>query len=69
MQLLFLKLIYLYEYIFSLFLHNIIHNNIPEGHGQVKNSYHLVDKLNGMFFDPGYTLVSLNMVSLFINVP
>jgi len=52
------------------FLHNIIKNSILEAPSAVKNSYHLVRKLNGTFFDPNYKLASLNLlVSLFTNVP
>jgi len=51
------------------FLHNIIKNSILEAPSTVKNSYHLVRKLNGTFFDPNYKLASLDVVSLFTNVP
>jgi len=40
-----------------------------EAPSAVKNSYHLVRKLNGTFFDPNYKLASLDVVSLFTNVP
>jgi len=35
----------------------------------VKNNFQLVDKLNGTYFEAGYQLASLDVVSLFTNVP
>ncbi|XP_039303911.1 uncharacterized protein LOC120357488 [Solenopsis invicta] len=51
------------------FLHNIIYNSIPEADSFVKNSFHLVNKLNGLHVESDLVLVSLDVVSLFINVP
>ncbi|KAG5323073.1 DIRA2 protein, partial [Acromyrmex heyeri] len=53
----------------SLFLHNIIVNSIPEAPSFIKNGFHLMEKLNGTHFDSNYILISLDVVSLFTNVP
>ena len=45
-------------YNFSLFLHNLI-----------RDSFHLVEHLNGSVFDPNYVLSSLDVISLFTNIP
>jgi len=49
-------------------LHNIIKNSIPEPPSFIKNSYHLVYKLNDTKVDPEYEFVSLDVTSLFTNV-
>jgi len=51
------------------FLHNIIKSSIPMPHSQIINSYHLVSKLSGNYFDSKFELASLDVVSLFTNVP
>jgi len=51
------------------FLHNIIKKSILEAPSAVKNSYHLVGKLNGIFLNANYKLAPLDVVSLFTNVP
>ncbi|KYN07871.1 hypothetical protein ALC62_01155 [Cyphomyrmex costatus] len=57
-------------YYISLFLHNnIIQNSIPQASSYIKDSFHLVNKLNGIHFDLKYTLVSLDVVSFFTNIP
>ncbi|KAG5339265.1 DIRA2 protein, partial [Acromyrmex charruanus] len=53
----------------SLFLHNIIVNSIPEAPSFIKNGFHLMEKLNGTHFDSNYILISLDVLSLFTNVP
>lgn len=50
-------------------MQNIIKNNISEVPNHVENSYHLVEKLNGICFGPNYKLASLDVISLFMNVP
>ena len=51
-------------YSLSLFLHFIIKNN-NETRNQVENNFQLVDKLSGTYFEAGYQLASLDVVSLF----
>jgi len=57
----------LYE--LSYFLHNIIRNSVPDATSSVGNSFKLVKELNGNMMDYGCTLASLDVVSLFTNVP
>jgi len=56
-------------YPLSLFLHNLIYNSIPKHFSHINNSFHLVNKLNGKFMDPDCVLLSLDVVSLFTNIP
>jgi len=51
------------------YLHNIIYNSIPKYFSYIQNSFHLVNKLNGFCLDEDYKLISLDVVSLFTNVP
>jgi len=57
----------LYE--FACFLHNIIKISIPEAFSSVSNSFKLVRELNGKILEPGHAFASLDVVSLFTNVP
>ncbi|KYM75898.1 hypothetical protein ALC53_13963 [Atta colombica] len=50
------------------FLTFLIKNN-NEARNQMENNFQLIDKLNGTYFEAGYQLASLDVVSLFINVP
>jgi hypothetical protein len=50
------------------FLHEIISKNIPEAPSRVDNSFQLVQKLIEKRVDPDYTLISLDVVSLFTNI-
>jgi len=56
-------------YSLSNYLHNIIKSSIPTPLSFIKNSYHLVSKLNGITLDSQLELASLDVVSLFTNVP
>jgi len=56
-------------YSLSNFLHNTIKSSIPTPHSFLKNSYHLVSKLSGKILDSQLELASLDVVSLFTNVP
>ena len=47
----------------------IIHSSIPEVSSRVKNSFYLINKLNELCFEPDYVLASLNVISLFTNIP
>jgi len=57
----------LYE--LACYLHNIIKCSIPEAISSVGNSFKLKKELNGRTLEPGCTLASLDVVSLFTNVP
>ena len=56
-------------YSLAYFLHNIIYISTPEADSFIKNSFHLVDKLNGFPLESDHVLASLDVVSLFTNVP
>jgi len=56
-------------YYLACYIHNIIKNSIPEALSSVKNSFQLVDKFDNTFLEPNYRLASLDVVSLFTNVP
>jgi len=56
-------------YNLSCYLHNIIKCSVPEAKSSVGNSFKLVKNLNSKILDFGYTLASLDVVSLFTNVP
>jgi len=51
------------------FLQRIISKNIGKPHSHILNSLQLVEKLNGLRIEEGYDLISLDVVSLFTNVP
>ncbi|XP_011859689.1 PREDICTED: uncharacterized protein LOC105557131 [Vollenhovia emeryi] len=57
-------------YSFSFFLHNIIKSStIPKPQSHILNSYDLVNKLNGRHIQETHDLISLDVVSLFTNIP
>jgi len=56
-------------YNLAYYLHSIIKKNIPAATSYIANSHHLVDQLNGTWIDPSQKLASLDVVSLFTNVP
>ncbi|XP_024891068.1 uncharacterized protein LOC112466939, partial [Temnothorax curvispinosus] len=51
------------------FLHNIISTSIPKANSHIKDSFQLVNNLNGLRLEDDYILISLDVVSLFTNVP
>jgi len=55
--------------IYLAILHNIIKYNVPEAKISVGNSFKLVKSLNGKTLDSAHILASLDVVSLFTNVP
>jgi len=57
--------------LFSLvvFLKDILQGSLENSLGFVANSHQLVKELNGLKIDPNYKLVSLDVISLFTNVP
>jgi len=57
------------SYPLAAYLHNIIYNSIPKHFSHIHNSFHLVNKLNGKFIRSDHRVFSLDVVSLFTNVP
>jgi len=51
------------------FIHRIISKNIVKPHSHIENSYQLVHKLNGLSIEKNYKLISLDVDSLFTNIP
>ena len=56
-------------YNLALFLHGIIADSIPETPSFIKNSYDLINKLKNVKLESDSVLVSLDVVSLFANIP
>ena len=56
-------------HIFAGFLHNLIYNSIPKAKSYIANSFQLVDKLKDTYIDDKHVLISLDVVSLFTNIP
>lgn len=56
-------------YSLSTFLHKILFNSLPTIERSVKNSYQLVDRLSNVRIDNNYQLISLDVISLFTNIP
>jgi len=54
---------------FATYLHNILYNNLPRPVSHIANSYELVKKLSNVQVDDHIKLFSLDVVSLFTNVP
>jgi len=54
---------------FATYLHNILYNNLPRPASYIANSYELVRKLSNVHIDYQTKLFSLDVVSLFTNVP
>jgi len=54
---------------FAIFLKNILQEGTEKSIGFVLNSYHLIKELNGFKMDPINKLASLDVTSLFTNVP
>jgi len=56
-------------YKFASFLHNILHKNLPKHRSLVNNSFDLVGSLSGLRVGESDVLLSLDVVSLFTNIP
>ena len=56
-------------YSLATFLHNILVKSIPKAKSYIKNSFELVEKLKRLHTTDQYKLISLNVKSLFTNVP
>lgn len=57
----------LYELI--AFLHNIIYSSIPTAASHINNSFQLFEKLTNIHIQEEFKSISLNVVSLFTNIP
>lgn len=53
----------------SCYLHKLINDNIPTSLFFIKDSFHLFNILSGLKLDNNYIMCSLDVVSLFTNVP
>jgi len=53
-------------YSLAAFLHDILYKNLPFPNSHIENSFALIKKLNNMFLDDYYDLISLDVVSLFL---
>jgi len=51
------------------FIHKIISKNIVKPLSYIENSYQIVKKLNGLLIGENYDLISLDVISLFTNIP
>jgi len=56
-------------YSLTVFLHNIIIKTIPKAYSHIENSFKLVKELDGRYLSNKFQLMSLDVVSLFTNVP
>jgi len=56
-------------YALAKFLHEIIYVSIPKAQSYIANSFDLVNKLSELQLDKNYNLISLDIVSLFTNIP
>jgi len=56
-------------YSFANFLHKILHTSLPLPNSHVKNSFELYKILNGFNVPSDYALISLDVKSLFTNIP
>jgi len=56
-------------YKLAYFLHKIISNNIVKPQNHVENSFHLIKELKSKSVTDDYDLISLDVVSLFTNIP
>jgi len=46
-----------------------MYNNILKIDNYIENSFYLVDKLNDIKIDNNFTFISLDVISLFMNIP
>jgi len=56
-------------YSLASYIHKIISKNSVKPHSHIENSYQLIKKLNGVSIEENYDLISLDVVSLFTNIP
>ncbi|XP_018368506.1 PREDICTED: uncharacterized protein LOC108764666, partial [Trachymyrmex cornetzi] len=51
------------------FLQNILSESLPTANSYIMNSFHLIEELKNIRIEDNFSLVSLDVVSLFTNVP
>ena len=56
-------------YSLATYLHNMLFKTIPKADSYIKNSFQLVEKLKRLYITGEYKLISLDVTSLFTNVP
>jgi len=56
-------------YSLASYIHRIISKNIIKPQSHIENSYQLIKKLKGLSIEENYDLISLDVVSLFTNIP
>jgi len=56
-------------YAIANYLHRLISKNIPKPNSHIENSYQIVKKLKGIEIDESYELISLDVISIFTNIP
>lgn len=56
-------------YQLAVFLHKIMIKSFPTAHSFIKNSFELMKRLNNVHLGSDYKLISLDVVSLFTNIP
>jgi len=56
-------------YSIDFILHDIISEQSPNPFSKIENSFHLAQKLRARRLEINYTLISLDTISLFINIP
>jgi len=56
-------------YTLAAFLHKIINDNIPKSHSHIKNNLQLIENIKNKVLNDNQTLISLDVVSLFTNIP
>lgn len=54
---------------FATYLHKILFDSLPKPNNHITNSYELVNKLKNFYIDDHVDLISLDVASLFTNVP
>ncbi|KYN18734.1 hypothetical protein ALC57_08963 [Trachymyrmex cornetzi] len=56
-------------YNLAAFLHSLIVKSIPKAASNIENSFELVQKLKNIKIDHGFSLVSLDVISLYTDIP
>ena len=56
-------------FILAIYLHNRLFKTIPKADSYIKNSFELVEKLKKLHITSEHKLISLDVTSLFMNVP
>lgn len=56
-------------YKLSSYLYNILQKSFPESFSHIENSFQLMEKMSHIRLEGDYDLISLDVISLFTNVP